>query len=78
MKALDLLKILNEYDRLSLEYDILDIEELMKSKTCDGCIYSILDEVGEIEDCISHERCTRYFINIVSAYDMYEPKDKEC
>ena len=78
MKALKLLKILrDDYIHGELDKDIneaiRELEEDMKPKTCDGCVYGVfgVDSFGLEIECTLAYRCSR------GQDDMFKPKDNK-
>ena len=78
MKALKLLKILrDDYIHGELDKDIneaiRELEEDMKPKTCNGCVYGVfgVDSFGLEIECTLAYRCSR------GQDDMFKPKDNK-
>lgn len=78
MKALKLLKILrDDYIHGELDKDIneaiSELEEDMKPKTCEGCVYGVfgVDSFGLEIECTLAYRCSR------GQDDMFKPKDNK-
>lgn len=78
MKALRALKIVLKDEILSsqrayLEEAIAELEELMKSKSCEGCKHFIL--YGTQKCCLAYEREETLCIRQHGWLDKYEPKE---
>ena len=77
-KALEILRNENVFDEEYLCFNNIDIasaikelEEAMKPKTCDGCVYGVfgVDSFGLEIECTLAYRCSR------GQDDMFKPKD---
>ena len=77
-KALEILKYVrnNDYivdflDKASIKEAIAELEEAMKPKTCDWCVYGVfgVDSFGLEIECTLAYKCSR------GQDDMFKPKD---
>ena len=62
------------YSKKQIDQVIAELEEAMKPKTCDGCVYFRDDRQCWIENINNYLTCKRHTFELPMV-DRYEPKD---